>query len=53
MIAKKHMNSLNISDKHYDRKVLDLQRRYDEEYDRIEDIFGGGYCEQQNKRTFD
>ena len=25
-------------DKHYERKVLDLQRRYDEQYDRIEEI---------------
>ena len=32
------MDSLDVSDKHYDRKVLDLQRRYDEQYDRIEEI---------------
>ena len=35
---EKQMDSLDVSDKHYDRKVLDLQRRYDEQYDRIEEI---------------
>lgn len=35
---EKQMDSLDVSDKHYERKVLDLQRRYDEQYDRIEEI---------------
>lgn len=35
---EKQMDSLDVADKHYDRKVLDLQRRYDEQYDRIEEI---------------
>ena len=32
------MDTLDINDAHYDRKILDLQRRYDEQYDTIEDI---------------
>ncbi|MCD8081415.1 MAG: hypothetical protein LUF04_13750 [Bacteroides sp.] len=32
------MDSLDITDKYYDRKILDLQRRYDEQYGRIEEI---------------
>ena len=35
---EKQIDSLYVADKHYDRKVLDLQRRYDEQYDRIEEI---------------
>ena len=30
------MDTLDINDAHYDRKILDLQRRYDEQYDTIE-----------------
>ena len=37
-INEKQMDSLDVADKHYDKKVLDLQRRYDEQYDRIEEI---------------
>ena len=29
---------MDINDAHYDRKILDLQRRYDEQYDTIEEI---------------
>ena len=32
------MDTLDINDVHYDRKILDLQRRYDEQYDTIEEI---------------
>lgn len=32
------MDTLDINDSHFDRKILDLQRRYDEQYDRIEQI---------------
>ena len=32
------MDTLDINDAHYDRKILDLQRRYDEQYDTIEEI---------------
>lgn len=30
------MDSLPVEDPHYDRKILDLQRRYDEQYDKID-----------------
>ena len=32
------MDSLDIMDPHYDKKMADLQRRYDELYDKAEDI---------------
>ena len=32
------MDALDIDDPHFDRKILDLQRRYDEQYGRIEEI---------------
>lgn len=32
------MDTLDINDAHYDRKILDLQRRYDEQYDMIGEI---------------
>lgn len=32
------MDSLDVNDSHYDRKISDLQRRYDEQYDKIEEI---------------
>ena len=32
------MDTLDLNDAHYDRKILDLQRRYDEQYDTIEEI---------------
>ena len=32
------MDTLDINDVRYDRKILDLQRRYDEQYDIIEEI---------------
>jgi len=35
---ERQMDTLDINDAHYDRKILDLQRRYDEQYDTIEDI---------------
>ncbi len=35
---EKQMDSLDVADKHYERKVVDLQRRHDEQYDRIEEI---------------
>lgn len=35
---EKQMDKLDVEDKHYDKKVLDLLRRYDEQYDRIEEI---------------
>lgn len=36
---ERQMDSLDITDKYYDRKILDLQRRYDEQYGRIEEIY--------------
>ena len=35
---ERQMDTLDINDAHYDRKILDLQRRYDEQYDTIEKI---------------
>lgn len=35
---ERQMDSLDITDKYYDRKILDLQRRYDEQYGKIEEI---------------
>ena len=32
---ERQMDTLDINDAHYDRKILDLQRRYDEQYDTI------------------
>lgn len=32
------MDTLDFNDPYYDRKALDLQRRYDEQYERIEDM---------------
>lgn len=31
------MDSLDVSDPYYDRKILDLQRRYDEQYSKVEE----------------
>lgn len=35
---ERQMDSLDVSDPYYDRKILDLQRRYDEQYSKIEEI---------------
>jgi len=35
---ERQMDTLDINDVYYDRKILDLQRRYDEQYDTIEEI---------------
>ena len=35
---ERQMDSLDINDPYFDRKILDLQRRYDEQYGRIEEI---------------
>ena len=35
---ERQMDTLDIGDVHFDRKMLDLQRRYDEQYGRIEEI---------------
>jgi site-specific DNA recombinase len=35
---ERQMDTLDVDDPHYDRKILDLQRRYDEQYGRIEEI---------------
>lgn len=32
---ERQMDALNVDDPHYDRKISDLQRRYDEQYDTI------------------
>ena len=32
------MDNLDISDPYYDKKISDLQRRYDEQYDKAETI---------------
>lgn len=35
---ERQMDTLDINDAYFDRKMLDLQRRYDEQYGRIEEI---------------
>ena len=35
---ERQMDTLDITDEHFDRKMLDLQRRYDEQYDTMEEI---------------
>ncbi len=35
---ERQMDTLDINDTHFDRKMLDLQRRYDEQYGRVEEI---------------
>lgn len=35
---EKQMDNLDVSDTYYDRKILDLQRRYDEQYGKVEEI---------------
>ena len=35
---ERQMDTLDVTDPYYDRKILDLQRRYDEQYGKIEDI---------------
>ncbi len=34
------MDTLDVTDPHYDRKILDLQRRYDDLYDKIAEVEG-------------
>lgn len=34
---ERQMDSLDVSDPYYDRKILDLQRRYDEQYSKVEE----------------
>ena len=38
MRLERQMDTLDINDVHYDRKISDLQRRYDEQYDIIVEI---------------
>lgn len=35
---ERQMDSLDVADPYYDRKILDLQRRYDEQYGKMEEI---------------
>ena len=35
---ERQMDNLDINDSYYDRKILDLQRRYDEQYAKIEEV---------------
>ena len=35
---ERQMDSLDVADPYYDRKILDLQRRYDEQYSKVEEI---------------
>lgn len=35
---ERQMDTMDITDLHFDRKMLDLQRRYDEQYNKVEDI---------------
>ena len=38
MCIRDRMDTLDFNDPYYDRKALDLQRRYDEQYELIEDM---------------
>lgn len=31
------MDNLDVSDAHYDKKIFDLERRYDEQYSKVEE----------------
>lgn len=35
---ERQMDSLDVTDPHYERKILDLERRYNEQYGKIEEI---------------
>ncbi len=35
---ERQMDSLDVTDLYYDRKILDLQRRYDEQYGKVDEI---------------
>lgn len=35
---ERQMDGLDVTDTHYDRKILDLHRRYDEQYGKMEEI---------------
>ncbi len=37
---EKQMDSLDVTDPHYDRKIIDLQRRYDTQYDIMGEVEG-------------
>lgn len=37
---EKQMDSLDVTDPHYDRKIIDLQRRYDAQYDIMGEVEG-------------
>ena len=37
-LERRQMDSLDVNDPYYDRKISDLQRRYDEQYGRIDEI---------------
>ena len=37
---ERQMDTLDVTDPYYDRKILDLQRRYDEQYGRIDELEG-------------
>ena len=36
--AKYQMDNLDVADPYYDRKIADLQRRYDEQYEKADKI---------------
>ena len=33
------MDNLDVTDTHYDKKISDLQRRLDAQYDRIDEVY--------------
>ena len=35
---EQQMDNLDVTDTHYDKKIVDLQRRLDAQYDRIDEV---------------
>ena len=36
---EQQMDNLDVTDTHYDKKISDLQRRLDAQYDRIDEVY--------------
>ena len=37
--SEQQMDNLDVTDTHYDKKISDLQRRLDAQYDRIDEVY--------------
>lgn len=49
-IEQSQMDNLDVTDIHYDKKVSDLQRRLDVQYDRIDEVYSE--CTDAEKKQF-